>query len=157
MDKQLQKLQYQLDEMEQKIPFLKSKAPEISKATVGWHLDHDLRVILAVISGLENSEPQAYKRSFSWKKKLVFLLNKIPRGKARAPRRVIPDGEISAEELEDKIKTTRKKLNSFQTLPENAFFEHPFFGHLRKEETPKFLVIHTEHHLKIVRDILKDK
>lgn len=155
MDKYLQKIEQQLDEMEQKIPFLSSIDLAVSKVPVGWHLAHNLKVINTVISGLEYSEPANYQKSFSWKKELVFLLKKIPRGKARSPKKVIPSADISAVELRKEIASTGRRVLKIKDLQKKAFFEHPYFGHISRDETPKFLFIHTEHHLKIIRDILK--
>lgn len=155
MERQLQRLSAQLDEMEQKIPFSGSIAPAVSKVPVSWHLAHNLKVINSILKGLEISEPASFRRSFSWKKELVYLFGKMPRGKARAPKRVLPEANVSAEELQKEIREIRRRLTLIKDLPKNAFFEHPYFGHISRDETPKFLVIHTEHHLKIMRDILK--
>ena len=37
----------------------------------------------------------------------------------------------------------------------NAYFRHLIFGYLNKKRTIRFLQIHTAHHLKIIKDILK--
>lgn len=155
MEKYLVKLKEQLQEIEQKIPFLSSIDPRVSKVPVSWHLAHSLKVINSISLGLGQADPSAYQKKFSWKKELVYLLGMIPRGKARAPKRVVPDENISAEEIMLQLKNARGAITSISKLPKNAFFEHPYFGHISRDETPKFMVIHTEHHLKIVRDILK--
>ncbi|WP_029033042.1 DUF1569 domain-containing protein [Salinimicrobium terrae] len=153
----LQVLQAQLGEMESYIKHKTLQKPEVSKAPVGWHLAHNLKVINSIITGLEQSEPASYRKSFSWKKELVYLFGKIPRGKARAPKKVIPEENISEAELQEQISAAKLRINGITKLPENAFFEHPYFGHIKRDKTPKFLVIHTEHHLKIIREILEDK
>lgn len=157
MDKHYTRLFAQLDEMEQVNPFFKSIEPAVSKVPVSWHLGHSLKVMNSIITGLEHSEPDSYRKTFSWKKELVFLLGKIPRGKARAPKKVLPEENLSPEEIQKEIELIRTRILSIQNLPEKAFFEHPYFGHIKRDETPEFLVIHTEHHLKIIRDILRDK
>ncbi|MEO0902674.1 MAG: hypothetical protein AAFY00_11940, partial [Bacteroidota bacterium] len=40
-------------------------------------------------------------------------------------------------------------------LSEDAHFEHPNFDVINKGQTKRFLKIHTGHHLKIIKDILK--
>ncbi len=153
----LKVLHAQLTEMER---YLKHKAQlnsKVSKAPVGWHLAHNLKVIHSILTGLENSEPDQYKKTFSWKKELVYLSGKIPRGKARSPKKVIPEENLSEAEIREQITIVRKGISEISKHPKNAFFEHPYFGHIKRDETAKFLVIHTEHHLKIIRDILGGK
>jgi hypothetical protein len=48
-------------------------------------------------------------------------------------------------------------LNQLEKINKNQFIEHPYFGHLNKKETEKFLYIHTLHHLKIIKDLIKKK
>lgn len=151
------RLQAQLEEMESYSRKSNECNSAVSQASVGWHLAHNLKVIHSILKALENSDPQQYKRSFSWKKELVFLTGRIPRGRARAPKNVIPDENFSESEFEERISWARKKISEISMLPKSAFFDHPFFGHVTKDETPKFLVIHTEHHLKIIREILRGK
>jgi hypothetical protein len=152
-----EELQGQLEEMKTYIAFKTQKNPEISKAPVGWHLAHSLKVIHSILSSLDISDPAQYRKTFSWKKELIYLTGKIPRGKARAPKKVLPEDNISEEELRDQIFKASRKITGISKLPKKAFFEHPYFGHIKRDETAKFLVIHTEHHLKIIRDVVGSK
>lgn len=150
-----EKLQAQLIEMEGYTGKLAHCNSVVSKASVGWHLAHSLKVIHSILGALDVSDPGNYQKSFSWKKELVYFTGRIPRGRARAPKNVIPEERISTAELQDQISEARNRIEEIPKLQRNAFFEHPYFGHIKRDETPKFLFIHTEHHLKIIRDILK--
>lgn len=151
------KLQAQLEEMEQYIKNKDQLDPKVSKAPVGWHLAHSLKVIHSILDAINTSDPEKYQKKFSWMKEIVYFTGRIPRGKARAPRVAIPKENISEEELKSQIVSAKKKIPGIIELPKNAFFEHPYFGHIKRDETTKFLVIHTGHHLKIIRDILRVK
>jgi hypothetical protein len=87
----------------------------------------------------------------------VFLLNYIPRGKANAPKVVLPSTDLNQQLLEDSIKHTFQALNYLKDCQENQYFMHPYFGALNKNQTIRFLSIHTHHHLKIIADIIKRK
>lgn len=150
-------LQGQLGEMENYLKHMNKLNPEVSKAPVGWHLAHNLKVIHSILGSLDESDPEQYRKKFSWMKELVYLTGRIPRGKARSPRKVLPEENISKQELLDQIEIARARIGIIPKLAKNAFFEHPYFGHIKRDETEKFLVIHTEHHLKIIRDILETK
>jgi hypothetical protein len=127
----------------------------ISEASVGWHIEHSLLVIKQVTATVAQSEPKLYKSKFNLSRFFVFLLKTIPRGKAKAPKVVIPVDEITIETLQESLKNTYQAIAYLKDCQENQYFMHPFFGQLNKKQTIKFLEIHTEHHLKIVRDILK--
>jgi hypothetical protein len=127
----------------------------ISEASVGWHLEHSLLVIKQITATVAQSEPKLYKSKFNVKRFFVFLSKTIPRGKAKAPKVVIPVDEITAETLQESLKNTYQAITYLKDCEDNQYFMHPFFGQLNKKQTIQFLAIHTEHHLKIVRDILK--
>jgi hypothetical protein len=51
------------------------------------------------------------------------------------------------------LQTAKNNIEKMKHLPKNAFFKHPFFDHLNKKDTYKFLQLHTIHHLKIIEEI----
>ncbi len=127
----------------------------ISEASVGWHIEHSLLVIKQVTATVAQSEPKLYKSKFNVKRFIVFLTKTIPRGKAKAPKVVIPSEEITVDLLQESLKNTYQAITYLKDCEANQYFMHPFFGQLNKKQTIKFLAIHTKHHLKIIRDILK--
>jgi hypothetical protein len=127
----------------------------ISEVSVGWHIEHSLLVMKQITATVAQSEPKLYKSKFNVKRFVVFLTKTIPRGKAKAPKVVIPSDNITADSLQESLKNTYQAIAYLKDCQENQYFMHPFFGQLNKKQTIKFLAIHTEHHLKIIRDILK--
>jgi len=127
----------------------------ISEASLGWHIEHSLLVIKQVTATVAQSEPKLYKSKFNVKRFIVFLTKTIPRGKAKAPKVVIPSEEITVDLLQESLKNTYQAITYLKDCEANQYFMHPFFGQLNKKQTIKFLAIHTKHHLKIIRDILK--
>lgn len=127
---------------------------KVSMASVKWHLQHTLMVINKVIPAVVASDPKTFKSKFNLKRSILFTLNKIPRGKGKAPEQVRPDGDISKESIETHLATARENLAQLDTLDKNAYFQHFLFGDLNIKNTKRFLVLHTNHHLKIINDIL---
>jgi hypothetical protein len=127
----------------------------ISEVAVGWHIEHSLLVIKQITATVAQSEPKLYNSKFNIKRFFVFLLKTIPRGKAKAPKVVIPSEEITVDSLKESLKNTYQAIAYLKDCQENQYFMHPFFGQLNKKQTIQFLAIHTQHHLKIVRDIMK--
>lgn len=151
----MKKLTEQLSELKLYSTNLEVKNEIVSRATVGWHIDHSLRVINGIIKAMEQSDTSQYRNSFNLWRSIFLTLNFLPRGKARAPKRVLPDGVITENELMKQLGFAHDHLNVLQSLPSNAHFQHPVFGQLNRKQSEKFLQIHTEHHLKIIRDIFK--
>ncbi len=145
-----------LDILESHFPNFEYSNENVSKASVGWHLEHSLLVINGITSTLSKSEPELYKWKFNFKRMFVWTTGKIPRGKGTAPSTVQPKEEITLEGLKSQLEKTRTRLVQLEALSEDKFFEHPYFGQIKKKDTVKFLGIHTKHHLTIVADMLKD-
>jgi hypothetical protein len=92
---------------------------------------------------------------FNCFKLLIFILGKIPRGKAKAPQIVFPKTTIDQPSLQEHINKSRNSLKELESVSNNHYFEHPYLGKLKKKETLRFLEIHTNHHWKIIEDIIK--
>lgn len=142
----------QVDELDGFIPNWESVNEAVSASNVGWQIEHCLLVILAVIGSLKKSEPNNFKWKFTPIKYLIFWRKAIPRGKVRAPKYVSSEN-YDETTLKAHVETCRRELSDFEKLGNEQFFTHPIFGDLRKKEAVKFLWIHTEHHLKIIREI----
>jgi hypothetical protein len=149
-------LEKQLSELESYIPQHDTSNPSVSKVSAGWQIEHALIVIISISKQLKKSEPADFKGKFSFKKLLIFSSGHIPRGVGRSPKQVLPGDNITEEGLRTLLQTAREELIVLSKLPAKSFFAHPFFGGLRLKQTKRFLQIHTYHHLKIVRDILKN-
>ena len=141
--------------LESHISNFKKTNPKVSNSTIGWQIDHCLLVINGIIGQLEISDPSKYQPKWTFPKFIVFTTGKIPRGKAKAPKVVIPTQVATQEELLSKIAAAKNNVLKLDSFSENQFFNHPFFKDLNVKQTKKFLTIHTKHHLKIIEDILK--
>ena len=142
-------------ELETKINDFDKINVEFSKSTVGWQIDHSLKVVNGVISQLKKSSADDYKWKFNLPRFIVFRIKQLPRGKANAPKTLRTYDEILKQDLINQIETAKKLILDFHNLPKKSNFKHPYFGILNLNQSNKFLQIHTDHHLKIINDILK--
>ncbi len=149
------KLEILLNQLESRIPLFENENGSISKSNVGWHIEHSLLTINGITKVILRSNPKEYQWKFKFSKMVIFILGKIPRGKAKAPQIVVPNTTIDLASLQEHINKTRNSLKELESLSINHFFEHPYFGKLKKKETLRFLEIHTNHHLEIIEDIIK--
>lgn len=150
----MNKLLTLINRLESKIPELDKKNESVSQNGVGWHIQHSILVVQRIISAVEGSNPASYTRTFNFSRTLVFTLNKIPRGRGKAPKSVVPTGIFTAESLFTEVQQLKIRINVLDTLNSNQYFEHPYFGKLNLKATRKFLEIHTLHHLAIMDDII---
>ena len=144
-----------LQQLENHISNFEKTNPNVSNSTVGWQIDHCLLVINGIIGQIEISDPLKYQPKWTFPKFMVFTTGKIPRGKAKAPKVVIPTQVATQEELIAKLIAAKNNVLKLDSFSENQFFNHPYFKDLNVKQTKKFLTIHTKHHLKIIQDILK--
>ncbi|WP_445717611.1 DUF1569 domain-containing protein [Flavobacterium sp.] len=152
----MQNLHHLINQLESKIIHFKTTNLAISEGSLGWHIEHSLKTIDQIVTGCKNSNPVNYKWRFNFKRFLIMgIVKKIPRGKAKAPKIVRPDGAISIESLTMSLEKVKENLKNWGDLDKNVHFLHPFFGDLNKKETEDFLVLHTKHHLMIIDDVLR--
>ena len=148
-------LENRLNTLESYIPDSKSVDLNISKAAVAWHLDHSLKVINAVVKSMENSDPTSYQNNFKFLGKVLLRLGFFPRGKVKAPKYVKPPEVILKSAIIDQLAEARQNIKRIQNLDKRAYFKHPVFGNTNKFRVVRFLDTHTNHHLKIVKSIVK--
>ena len=149
----MKKLYAHLDELASHIADMEKRNERISASTVGWQIEHSLMTIRFVTKGLLASDPSLFSRSFNFTKIFILFTGKMPRGKARAPKYVLPD-ELNEETLQKHILKTKEALAELAHAQPKQFVEHPYFGKINIKETIRFLGIHTFHHIKLIRDIL---
>ena len=129
---------------------------EVSKSDVAWHIDHSLKVINRLYDTLQLSNPDDYAWNLNFTRMAVWVSGAIPRGRAQAATSVVPPENIKTEDIISQMDEAKSKLNSAMQLDENSNFNHPVFGMLDRDGTLRFIEIHTNHHLKIIRDILEE-
>ena len=148
-------LQKKLDILEGLISKSKAINTSVSQANVAWHIDHSLKVINAVVKNMQDSDTALYKDNFSLVGKLLLKFKYFPRGKAKAPKYVTPPETILKDDIVLQLTEARALIKTISSLDNNAFFKHPLFGNINKARVVQFLDAHTNHHLKIVKSILK--
>ena len=150
----MQTLPELLTQLESKIDAFETTNTKVSTSTIGWQVDHSLKVINGIINQLKVSELKKLPLRFNFAKTIIFFTKTIPRGKAKAPKSVQSYDKIEKINLINQLETAKNLIAELEYLDNKSNFKHPYFGPLNKIETIKFLKIHTNHHLKIVNDIL---
>jgi hypothetical protein len=151
----MQKLYTFLDELEDSIPHQSLTVTEVSAASVGWHIEHSLLVLDTSLKALHKSNPAEYKWTLSFWRTVTFLSGRFPRGRGKAPKVVQPTTDIHEASLINHLKDTQARIEGLSSLTNRHFMKHPYFGHLKRSDALRFMELHTAHHLKIIRDILK--
>lgn len=151
----MQNIKNQLEKIESLLPKISLANDKVSKASVGWHLEHLLLILNSSLKGLTMTDPKDYQPKFSLKKFVFLNFGLIPRGKIRAPKQFIPLEVPTQESILKLMNLAKERLEATKNLPEKSFITHPFLGDFDKKTTLRFLWLHTNHHLKIINDILK--
>lgn len=147
-------LEKEIGQISNSIQHYKKQNDSVSKTGVDWHLDHSLKVILAVSDFIKKSDPKNYKWNFSFLRTFIFIIGQFPRGKAKAPKITTSNEKITTEQLIQQLTLVKKQLSEIENLPKKSHFKHPIFGVLNLKQTMKFLKLHTRHHLKISDEII---
>ncbi|MCD9856040.1 DUF1569 domain-containing protein [Epilithonimonas sp. JDS] len=151
----MDKIEIQLQKIELLLSKIDVTNEKVSKASVGWHLEHLLLILNSSLKGLTMTNPKDYNPKFSLKKFVFLNFGMIPRGKIRAPKQFIPLEVPTRESILKLINRAKERLKAVENLPEKSFITHPFLGDFDRKTTFRFLWLHSNHHLKIVDDILK--
>lgn len=149
-------LQKQFDQLEHYFEKGNIVSSATSQKGIYWHVDHCLRILEGVPDAMRQSKPADYKAKSSLMKSIIMTTGWIPRGKGKSPKQVLPDENVlDAATVKKRFDRAFHEVNNAATLPDTSFFKHPLFGCLKRDEALKFLKIHTNHHLKIMRDIVR--
>ncbi|SCY17483.1 Protein of unknown function [Nonlabens sp. Hel1_33_55] len=151
-------LQKQFDQLESYFEKGDLVAPSVSAQGIYWHVDHSLRILEGVPEMMRQSKPEDYKPKSSLIKFVIMNTGWMPRGKGKSPKHVLPEDHLlDKEHIARRMDHAFHQINTIKDLDDDSFMRHPLFGSLNKKETVKFLTIHTNHHLKIMRDIVNKK
>jgi hypothetical protein len=127
---------------------------KISQSSIGWQIAHSLKVANSIIKLLAKSNPDDYKWKFNFFRALCLKFRVFPRGKAKAPKAVNPqEDDICSDSLHELVLKVRTRLESVLNVHPNSFFEHAYFGKIKRDDAFLFMFVHTTHHLKIIKDI----
>ena len=144
-----------LDVLKRFVPKADVVAPEVSKWSVGMHVQHCCLATIAVCESLVASEPPVPPSSFSLVTSAIFLTGRIPRGRGKSPEQAIPRDQIWTNEMEGLLLDSERRLEAARQVSRDHWFRHFAFGVLDRDRTLKFIGIHNRHHVRIVQDILR--
>ena len=157
----LQDLSHQLDEITTFIGRGDDSVCTLKQDVSGWtaaeQLDHVLKVNASVLARvLQQPEPEALPKGINLIGRIILGIGWIPRGKGRSPKSLRGEPAKCAA-LETQVASVRQQLDavtSAHMARSTPLVPHPRFGGLSTDQALRFMVVHTEHHLKIVREIV---
>lgn len=144
-----------INRLENYIPHNEVADLNVSQGAVGWHIAHTLLTINVVADALVSSNPEEYRWKFDWRRSFLLTIGKIPRGKIRAPEAVRVKETPDKTSLAAQVTATREKVKALHNLQPRNYFTHPFLGKIKLKPAIRFLCIHTQHHLKIIEDLVQ--
>jgi hypothetical protein len=154
MQRFVEKLNGQLTELDNFTNSALVGRDSISKWSVGQHIEHSLIAISGMILALRKEHPGTGSRAANLYRDTVMQSKEFPRGAIEAPAISRPSDNPSQEFLARLILKTRNRLGNPLAISEKATLIHPIMDVMYRNEALEFMTIHTEHHLKIIREIL---
>jgi hypothetical protein len=124
----MEKLSNLIHQLEAQIPNAGKRNPAVSRADVGWHIEHSLLVLNAIVDAVKKSDASNYKWKFNYIRTVIFTIGKIPAGKVKAPASVQPKGEFNIDKITADFVTAQNNITLLTGLQANQFFKHPFLA-----------------------------
>jgi len=146
----------QLDELEGYLSKTANVNDSVSAWSVGQQIEHTLSALSAMSVALRRGRNEADDRRPNRFLAMVLESGTIQRGRVKAPKAMLPSELPEEKALQRLILKTRKRVSVLEELPPEASFVHHILGPMHRNEALLFMTIHTEHHLKIIRDILQE-
>lgn len=134
--------------------FIKKPHSDVwSPAEVYAHIISANRLTIKAMEKAVRGEMTEDHSPLSWKARMIFLLNRIPKGRkvpaaieARTPKYAsIQEAREHLSALISELKEIYNKRNDWQKYQK---FKHPALGMMNNEEWLSFMRTHTRHHLK---------
>lgn len=128
----------------------------VSKKSSHWHAAHSLSVIekVLLITAGKIAAPEIKPQGKPFLKWVILKTGFIPRGKAKAPKAVTPLNIPPTIDSVNRISNIALLKEEIMHIKPHPFF-HPSLGKFDFDQTLRFLQIHTNHHLKIIKDLQK--
>ncbi len=132
----------------------------VSGWSVGLHVEHLWRSDSGLLGWIQKrlDDPAATSDGGPTRTgRAVLVSGWIPRGRAKAPERTLPE-TLDIESLPERLVELHGLAEALgPRLPNlhesRATMEHPILGHFTPAQWLRFLDVHHRHHEKIIRDI----
>lgn len=95
--KKSKKLSNYIAEFESYIPQFETSNTIVSESTIGWQIDHSLKVINGIIGILKGSKDEENSK-LTLLGRFCLTTSYIPRGRGKSPKQVLPPKEIKKAE-----------------------------------------------------------
>ena len=152
LEKYKHSLERLLDKLNIYIDISETLNLKVSKKNIGWHIQHTLMVINEYIDTLSRSNSENYKTKFNFLRFIVLATKLIPRYYGQSPESMLPKSIIDRDNLTKYLDETRKNIKQLKALPKNSYVDHPVFDKLNFMQTVDYMITHTRHHLKIIKE-----
>jgi hypothetical protein len=161
----LAQLQVELDELFALAPErLKATAPAVSAWSSEQHLAHVAlanELVLRNLKSISIGKGLLLVRGAEADSRALAVLaeGRIPRGRAQSPRIVRPPERIERALLAQWLADARSALAEFDPhalRPGDPKVPHQLLGPLDGPQWARFAVVHTRHHLAILREVLRE-
>jgi len=133
-----------------------ARQERISAWSPAEHLDHMYKVAMSIVRRIRDESAEPSRRGINFMGRVILLLGWIPRG-ARAPER-LRGTHCTGEHIETQLGRLEQALDALPldtvAASRSPIVPHPLFGGLTPSQSLRFIVIHTNHHLRIVDEIL---
>lgn len=149
----MRNLQVALEELRTYLPHSDKVKADISSVSVGWHITHNLMVLIKISELVTKSDPKNYKWNFNVIRAILFPLNFFPRGRGKAPKPVQPQLN-HLQDTEELFTAAAEAIKLLEAAHPKQYFVHHSFGMLDKKNTFIMIDIHNRHHLRIIKDII---
>jgi len=130
------------------------RVPHVSSWSIGMHVQHCVLAAVGICRVLESSRAPPPRTWRTLVGRFVLWRGRLPRRRATAPPVTVPEVELSSTQLEALLGGAASVLEQARALPADSWFGHFALGTLRRDEALRFIDVHTNHHLRIVAEIL---
>ena len=143
-----------LEDLERYVSTPGVRVEDVSRWSIGKHVEHCLRATLGICSAIAGSEPYRGRIRRGLVRRIILLSGWIPRGRGKAPEGAVPQTEPTASDLRELLAQARKSVEPAALADRAGWWKHFAFGVFPREEALKFAAIHNRHHLRIIVDIV---